>query len=209
MQKPKLKMFTAAIAVSVAGLSSLSATTILFNDTVQHGGAFANGTIAIDSTFAFPGPGGTNTLKWTPDGSYKSGGLEFYGGKAMASSPTDTVLSFSIYVDSSGSNLMNGFTVNLDTGSFNQATDTWRLNGSPGVIGDFVGQQWNTIEVDLTSIAGFNPGTSVFNGLVTFKNNTDLSPAYIGDIRLIPIPEPSSILLPSLGGLVFLRRKRN
>ena len=199
----------AAIALAGSSLSLSAADTILFSDTVQNGGSFANGTIEIDSSFLYEG---LDTLKWTPDGSYKSGGLEFYGGKSMIVPADATNLEFTFYVDSTGSSLMNGFTINLDTGSFDIGTDSWTLDGSAGSTGDVVGETWHTIDVDLTSISGYIAGTSTLNGLVTFKNNTDVSPVYIGDVRLTTIPEPSSFA--ALAGLlalgsVMVRRRRS
>ncbi|MGE9290840.1 MAG: hypothetical protein ACQKBT_07610 [Puniceicoccales bacterium] len=213
-----MKTKTAAlsiIAIATSAFSLSAADTVLFNDTVQNGGAFANGTIVIDSTFQYTNPDTslTDTLKWTPDGDYKSGGLEFYGGKSFLVPEGVTNLEFTLYVDSTGSSLMNGFTVNLDTGSFDIGTDTWTLDGVSGAVGDFTGQTWHTIDVDLTSISGFDAGTSILNGLVAFKNNTDTSPVYIGDIRLTSSAIPESSAFAGIAGVMAIgfavaRRRR-
>ncbi|WFB36240.1 PEP-CTERM sorting domain-containing protein [Kiritimatiellota bacterium B12222] len=204
------KYILPALALAFACVSSLFAETILFNDTVQNGGSFANGTITIDSSITFPDTGNTDTLKWTPDGSYKSGGLQFWGGKSMVVPTGTTNLEFSFYADVVGSWYLNDTTVNFDTGSFNIATDSWTLDGAAGATGNVSGQTWHTINLDLTSIANFEAGTSVLNGLVTIKNNTALNPVYIGDIRLTSIPEPSSVVLLLVAGglLLYLRRKK-
>ncbi len=211
MNSTKLKLIFTVWTVASAGMSLFAADTILFNHNVQNGGKFGNGPIYLDSGITYPGTGGTNTLNWEPEaGSYKSGGLEFYGGKIMTVPTGVTNLEYTFYVDSTGGSLMNGFTVNLDTGSFNMGTDSWTLDGNPGAVGDVVGQTWHTIDVDLTSIAGFSAGTSQLNGLVAFKNNSDRSNVFIGDIRLTQaIPEPSSLLLivAACGLVLYIRRK--
>ncbi len=212
MKTIKTKFTLTAMAVAFAGMSSLFADTILFNDTVQNGGLFGNGgTIVVDNTLPYPDTGNSDTIKWVPGGDYKTGGLEFYGGKALTVPSGVTNLEYSFYVDVAGSWYMNGFTANLDTGSFNTGTDSWTLDGSAGATGNITGQTWHTINVDLTSVTGFVAGTSVLNGLVGVKNNTDqTSTVFIGDIRLTTIPEPSSVVLLMVAGgtLLFFRRKK-
>ncbi|TWU47472.1 hypothetical protein Poly51_52720 [Rubripirellula tenax] len=193
-----------AVASLFAG-NEARADLILFENTVQHGGLFANGTAAID-TFA-----GDTVIKFTPVGNYRSGGLEFYGGKALVIPAGETLLKVSAYSTDSGN--MNGFTINMSTGSFNLGTDSWTLDGNPGAINAFSGGAWHELEFDLSTVAGFVSGTSILNGLVTFKTNTSQNPVYFRNISLATaaaVPEASSIAMAALGGagVIFQMRRR-
>ncbi|TWT84266.1 hypothetical protein CA13_57420 [Planctomycetes bacterium CA13] len=207
-----IQRFLTLAVIAALGISSATTVThadvVLFDGTVVHGGLFANGMKEID-TATFPGE---SVIKFTPDGSYKSGGLEFYGGKEYTIPTGESLLRVSAYSTDAGN--MNGFTISMDTGSFDLGTDDWTLDGNPGAIGDFTGGNWHELEFDLSTVSGFVAGTSVLNGLVTFKNNTSLNPIYIGDISLataVAVPEPSTfaaLAIVGFSGTVIARRRR-
>ena len=204
--------------LSTTSLSLSAADAILFNETVQEGGLFANGAIEIVSSSgeAWEYDGGLDVIKVTPDGSYQSGGLEFYGVSKEFTVPVGVdTLEFSVYVDTVTSSYMNGFTVNMDTGDFNIGTDIWTIDGVAGNTADLTGGTWHTITVDLTSVTGFDAGVSYLDGLVALKNNTSQDPYYIGDIRLTSSAIPESSAFAGIAGVMAIgiavsrRRRRN
>tara|TARA_R100000027_G_scaffold52103_2_gene40788 strand:- start:10578 stop:11228 length:651 start_codon:yes stop_codon:yes gene_type:complete len=204
--------------LSTTSLSLSAADAILFNETVQEGGLFANGAIEIVSSSgeAWEYDGGLDVIKVTPGGSYQSGGLEFYGSSKWFTVPVDVdTLEFSVYVDTVTSSYMNGFTVNMNTGDFNIGTDTWTIDGVAGTTSGLTGGVWHTIAVDLTSVTDFDAGTSFLDGLVALKNNTSQDPYYIGDIRLTSSAIPESSAFAGIAGVMAIgiavsrRRRRN
>jgi hypothetical protein len=171
--------------------SSLHADTILFNNTIERGTPWANGTIEVDQSVRYPKTN-TATLKFTADKDYGNGGLHFYGTRPhelpMTIGAEDTILEISVYTTDAA---MNGVAVRMNTGTVNfdnSTSDSWTIDGVPGQTSLFTPNEWHTIRMDLSRAPEFSATNSQLNSDgISFKVEKAGTTVYIGEIRLTAV----------------------
>ena len=104
---------------------------------------------------------------------------------------------------------MASFKIETSTGDFtygNAQSAYWTINGNPGNNNDLLLDTWYALSFDLTAIPGFTPGTTAFDGQLSFLNRTSSASIYIGEMTVVPEPATFGMLGVS-GALLLLARR--